>query len=1120
MGGQINVARSVLPGVSGRRRRRALVAVIAGTGAVLLTISSVNATDNAWVVEDEVIGGVVDSELAEDLDGNDCDGVVGIPGGLSPGWVRVDGDPNPHAAIAEVSGQILDPQAYVNFSSDDALPQNVKTNQFVTHTDNSFNHFARDINVFLTIDPADRHHLAKGNFIEGDSNEIGHMEVEWERGGVPMFAFPAMGDRMTVWGPHIWDCGHGDTWVELEGENDDYRTEIHPPMGWVMFRHSADADGVPDGNKQTENPWQWYHASDNQGQAAALSSSGLLSTNVQATVADAYFTTYGGNVIESLNGCDDPFDLSLTCYDYDERPELSQNEDIDSWEWHSPILDNDYSFVVPAPPTPDDAYDDVEMIWDVESRCEGVPPDPTFPNKADHQEAVDEVEGLEPFTLYQSDRPIGAATCNPEPDGASPYVIEVDSDANASWNDTGRPAIRFTLRAKTGADGVDGNDDDPVYPSNDYLSFAYRVKVAWDYAPPADDRARSLRVDFDTLRVYDDGEPCADDGEWIISLRVNDQYIHPVEGTVEDDNDSDSDTEPFWEDEAIDDALCDGGDDDDYKSYEMGTDGAPYLTRYVTALAGDTVELWERAYDKDSVSADDLSPAIREFKPLPPPGGSSSYSIGVADDDVEMSHTIEFNMTDITPPTPANGTLTFGDPQFGPDTELTDFTDGHLRVSGETPVTFDAPSATGFEYRIWPEGEALPAWQFDMDTSDGLTIDLPDDISCTCVIEFASIEGSGATAVVSVRDRVTIQLDNEPPVLTVPDDFEVYANQTAGAKVEYAVSATDNFPGPIEIVCAPGSGTIFPNGANAPLITTVDCTATDTVDNQSADAFGVKVTSPVGYVNDYALLGRQWLDIGSGTTLESGNAGAFEQSTGIPGLPGVEVLVAQGASAPTNALVAGHSVVLGNGVSVGEVLSVEPIVAGAGSTFTPRSACDPDQVASTEKCAYVPLWSTLPTFVDPGPVGINKTIKGTSTLAPGNYGLLELRSNAVLNLAPGSYSFTSVELKPGSRLNYSGATIIRINGRLVVGSATGAFITATAAAEASDLVIYVKGTDIAPNRKAVDIAPGAVIEANVYAPNGTILVRNGANITGAMIGLRIDVGNNVNVTHDSAFFLP
>ena len=1114
MSNRLNVPRPVLPGISGRRRGRTLVGLAAGTGAVMAMISSVTATDNAWVVEADVIGGVVDSELAEDLSGNDCEGVVGIPGGFSPGWVRVDGDPDPHAEITEISGQILDPQAYVNFSDDDELPQNVKTNQFVTHTDNSFNHFARDINVFLTIDPADRHHLAEGNFIEGDSNEIGNMEIEWERGGVPMFAFPSIGDRMTVWGPHIWDCGHGDTWVELEDDDDAFRTEIHPPMGWVMYRHSADADGVPDNDKQNENPWQWYHSSDNQGQAAPLPSSGLLFTNVQSTVADAYFTTYGGNVIESLNGCDDS-DSSLTCYDYDERPELSGNEDIDSWEWHSPILDNDYSFVVPAPPEPDGAYADVEMIWDVEARCEGVPPDPTFPNKHDHQEAIDEVEGVEPFTLYQSDRPIGNATCNPTPAGTVPYIIEPDPDMTASWNDTGRPAIQFTLRAKTGADGVDGNADDPTYPSNDYLSFAYRVKVAWDHAPAEADRARSLQVDFDTLRVYDDGEGCGDDGEWIISLRVNDQYIHPVEGSAPDDNDSDDDTEPFWEDEALDDAEC--GDDAEFLSYEMGTDSAPYLTRYITALPGEQVEVWERAYDKELTGSDELSRASREFKPLPPPGGTASYSVGVGDADVDMSHTILFNMTDITPPTPVNGTLTFGEPQFGPDEE---FTDNHLRVSGETPVTFEAPvAATGFEYRIWPEGEALPGWQYDFDTSDGLTINLPDDTSCTCVIEFASIEGTGVTSVVSVRDRVTIQLDNEPPVLTVPDDFEVYANQTAGAKVEYTVTATDNFPGPIDIVCVPGSGEIFPNGANAPLATTVACTATDTVENQSGDAFDVTVISPVGYVNDYALLGTQWLKIGSGTTLASGNAGAFDQSAGIPGEPGVEVFLGLDASAPTDALVAGHSVVLGNDVWVGEVLSVDPIVAGAGSVFTPRSACDPDQVASLEKCAYVPLWSALPAFIDPGPAGTNTTVKGTSSLVPGNYGALELRSNAVLNLSPGSYPFTSVELKPGSRLNYSGVTNVRINGRLVVGAGTGAFITPVAGATASDLIIYVKGTDIPPNKKAVDIAPGASIEANVYASNGTIAVGNGAHVTGALIGLRIDVGSNVIVVHDSAFFL-
>ena len=95
---------------------------------------------------------------------------------------------------------------------------NYKTNPFVTHTDAPFNHYSHDINVFVTLDKPFRQLLASGNFEYvqdggdpiGVENEHSMIEMEWERSGVPFFAYPAQSDRITVWGPHVWDCGHGE----------------------------------------------------------------------------------------------------------------------------------------------------------------------------------------------------------------------------------------------------------------------------------------------------------------------------------------------------------------------------------------------------------------------------------------------------------------------------------------------------------------------------------------------------------------------------------------------------------------------------------------------------------------------------------------------------------------------------------------------------------------------------------------------------------------------------------------------------------------------------------------------------------------------------------------------
>src|SRR4030095_9489883 len=122
--------------------------------------------------------------------------------------------------------------------------------------------------------------------------------------------------------------------------------------------------------------------------------------------------------------------------------------------------------------------------------------------------------------------------------------------------------------------------------------------------------------------------------------------------------------------------------------------------------------------------------------------------------------------------------------------------------------------------------------------------------------EFATlVERPNGKLMVSKRIRMQFEIDNTPPVLTLPADIEVDATSTAGAMVDFVVSATDNFnpqpildnPGLPTVGCDPSSGALFPNGANAPKTTTVDCEAIDAVGNSSTGQFDVTVTSPFGY---------------------------------------------------------------------------------------------------------------------------------------------------------------------------------------------------------------------------------------------------------------------------------
>lgn len=70
-------------------------------------------------------------------------------------------------------------------------------------------HFAPDQNTFITVDPQEMELVGTGN-VGARGVEAGSLEVEWEVGLYPLFAWPGTGDRFTGVGRWIWDCGHPD----------------------------------------------------------------------------------------------------------------------------------------------------------------------------------------------------------------------------------------------------------------------------------------------------------------------------------------------------------------------------------------------------------------------------------------------------------------------------------------------------------------------------------------------------------------------------------------------------------------------------------------------------------------------------------------------------------------------------------------------------------------------------------------------------------------------------------------------------------------------------------------------------------------------------------------------
>lgn len=963
---------------------------------------------------------------------NLCEGENGIPFGGDPSWTPISGRSNPTEAVRafrKANGQIFyGPRDTELF---DAEPG--RGGAFVTHTDIDNNHWTHDVNVFVTLDKDSRNLLGDGNF-NADmyaENEVAAFELEWENGGVPRFAFPAPGDRITVWGNHIWDCGHGNP--------DNFRTEIHPPVGWVIFRQTADIDGQPTNDRQNQDPWVWYQNGDRRGIGATLPGTGLRNTPVHATVADVFFSSFGGPVIANLNGCNDQ---TLIADDTSNAACLG----IDGKTWTQPLRGQNYSFFIPAPPKDSNETADAVLVWDSEDRCAEIPANPGNPSIGDVEH-----DGL--AGSGEDGHNIGTVTCN-----ISDQVEEV--------TENGQRGIRVTVLAASAAN-----------PANSYLGYAKRWKVAWDHVRPQASRVKTFKVDFNQLLVWDDAEECSNDGEWLMAVRVNENTVYPVRG-------SGDDGAAFWEDGAIDDNDCvgEGGGSKNYTFNGLN------MTTHV--VPGQVINVWEWSWEHDPGS-NDVLPVINTDETQ-----TGTHVRGVGSGEPEGGHQIKYTISDITPPIPTAGSLTIGNPKYGPNA---DTGGGAIRISGSTPLDYTGSNASSLQFQYWVSGQG-PSSNWNLDSTGPLGVTFAAGVSDGIyTIAYAPVSSDG---IVGERQRVTVQLDRTAPTLTVPADILVDATEAAGTIVNYSVTASDNLPGPVIVSCDYPSGSLF----LIRKVTTVTCTATDAVGNVATDSFTVEVVSPFGYIPDFVVLGEEWTQVGNHTAVASGNIGTFKRSAGVPNAAGYELVVRADSTLSSGSQLAAESVELDSGVTAGDTFYVDQVLVAPGVTHIP-------------KLGYVPLFLGMPNVPAFSANGPNARYSTATTLAPGTYGNVVTASNTVITLSGGNYYFKSLDFFPGTQLRFSAPATIHVTGR--VQFRDGVIVgPASSGGAAKDLIIYVTGQDERNDRAVVSIGDRVQIAANMYAKNGTLRTGSNGVFTGAFLGVRVDIGAHAALIRDSVFDYP
>ncbi len=271
------------------------------------------------------------------------------------------------------------------------------------------------------------------------------------------------------------------------------------------------------------------------------------------------------------------------------------------------------------------------------------------------------------------------------------------------------------------------------------------------------------------------------------------------------------------------------------------------------------------------------------------------------------------------------------------------------------------------------------------------------------------------------------------------------------------------------------------------------------------------IINDIPTVDDFVALGSLGIWLKQGTIVNSGDIGASQQATSFLD-SGVEASIGNNVSIvnPESDLYA-DSIWLKSGSEVNR--AYYNTKSGSGSIlngdFTPIDL------------PVVEVIPTTPEF-NAGTTDI-EVLAGTSqTIDAGNFDDLIVRHNATVTFTGGIYNFDSWDIRQDVNLYFTAQTEIRIADKL--GSDSGVELKPAIGSglDASDIIFYVTGVNgssgnIGATPKAAQFGTGTVMEANVYVPNGTLFIKANSIATGSFIGKWVTIGEDVNLTLDSAF---
>jgi hypothetical protein len=286
-------------------------------------------------------------------------------------------------------------------------------------------------------------------------------------------------------------------------------------------------------------------------------------------------------------------------------------------------------------------------------------------------------------------------------------------------------------------------------------------------------------------------------------------------------------------------------------------------------------------------------------------------------------------------------------------------------------------------------------------------------------------------------------------------------------------------------------------------------TPTETPTNTPTPTATPAATSPLA---SFTVLGQEGIWFEQDSVLVSGDVGANVASSGPFLAEGSEVTIGMGVDfLSPSSRVFGDSVYVRQGAQVYDVYYNS--LSGQGQIL--------GQQVTPLALPLVQAFPTVPSFA-PGTQNFNLQQNGTLTLDAGSYGTLQANQGATITFTGGVYNFQEWNLGMDVNVSFAAPTEIRVAGRLQVGQ--GSYIGPATGSnlDATDIIIYVTGQNgntgnLGGTPKAAHFGINNTLIANVYAPNGTLWIRQGSTARGAFLGRWVDIGIGVQVTLESGF---